>query len=126
MPLAIAGTALILLILLDAFETIVLPRRVRQRYRITSLFYRGAWPSWRWLALRLPGRSRESVLGFFGPLSLLLLLALWAGLLIVGFALLHASIGSRLTDSDGSTSFTTDLYFSGTTFFTLGLGDINP
>jgi hypothetical protein len=36
----IAGIATILSVLLDAFETVVLPRRVRRHFRITSVFYR--------------------------------------------------------------------------------------
>ena len=62
----------------------------------------------------------------FGPLSLLLLIALWALGLIVSFGLLHWGLGSRLTDPDGHTGFGVDLYMSGTTFFTLGLGDVTP
>jgi hypothetical protein len=66
------------------------------------------------------------VLTVFGPLSLILLIALWALGLIVSFALLHWGLGSRLTDPDGHTGFGVDLYMSGTTFFTLGLGDVTP
>ena len=42
--------------------------------------------------------------------------------LIIGFALLHWSLGTRL--SQGDAGFGTYLYFSGTTFFTLGYGDL--
>jgi len=56
----------------------------------------------------------------FGPLSLLLLLSIWAGGLITGFALLHWAAGSAVLARDGSHGFFTDLYLSGTTFFTLG------
>jgi len=66
------------------------------------------------------------VLTVFGPLSLILLIALWALGLIVSFALLHWGLGSRSTDPDGHTGFGVDLYMSGTTFFTLGLGDVTP
>jgi len=47
---AIAGTLTILAILLDAFETVVLPRRVRRSFRISSWFYRRTWIPWRKMA----------------------------------------------------------------------------
>lgn len=40
---AILGVALICIILWDAFETIVLPRRVTRKIRLTRLFYRNTW-----------------------------------------------------------------------------------
>ena len=62
----------------------------------------------------------------FGPLSLILLIGLWALGLIVSFALLHWGLGSQVTGPDGRSGFGVDLYMSGTTFFTLGLGDVTP
>ncbi len=124
---AIAGSVLLVFVLLDAFETIVLPRRVTRRFRLTTLFYRYSWRPYRALARRFrEGKRRESFLGFFGPASLLLLLALWAVGVTVAFALLHYAAGSALKNPDGASTFRTDLYFSGTTVFTLGLGDIRP
>lgn len=71
-------------------------------------------------------QRRETLLGFYGPLSLLGLLALWAAALVFGFALFHYGIGSEI-HADGETpSFAMDVYLSGTTFFTLGLGDVVP
>src|SRR5713101_4627303 len=43
---AILGAVIILSILLDAFETIVLPRRVQRGFRLTALFYRNTWRPW--------------------------------------------------------------------------------
>src|SRR5881296_2778126 len=121
------GTVLILVILWDAFQTIILSRRVSRKFRLTRAFYRLLWTPWRAAAQRIPqGNRRENVLMVFGPFSLLLLIALWALGLIVSFALLHWGLGSRLTDPDGHTGFGVDLYMSGTTFFTLGLGDVTP
>jgi hypothetical protein len=124
---AIVGTFLILTVLLDAFETIILPRRVTRRFRLTRFFYRRTWSVWKKVAAMLfPGKRHESCLSFFGPISLILLLSLWASVLITGFALLHWANGSALTTSGGPTDFFTDLYLSCTTFFTLGLGDVAP
>jgi hypothetical protein len=121
------SVALILIVLWDAFETIVLPRRVTRRVRLTRLFYRCTWRPWAALArLIRSGKRRETYLGFYGPLSLLLLLSVWAVGLVVGFGALHWAFNSAINIPEGTASFSTDLYFSGTTFFTLGLGDVIP
>jgi hypothetical protein len=121
----IAGIALILTILWDAFETIILPRRVTRRLRFTSLFYKSMWSVCsRWVRAMHNRKRREKYLGIFGPLSLLLLLALWAGGLILGYATLHWGLGTRLNLPNETGSFAAYLYISGETFFTLGYGDI--
>ncbi len=125
--IAILGAALVFVVLWDAFETIVLPRRVARRVRLTRMFYRATWRPWSALARWIPaGRRRDNYLSFYGPLSLLLLLSVWAAGLVLGFALLHWGAGSGLTIPGGTVRFTTDLYLSGTTFFTLGMGDVVP
>lgn len=124
---AIVGCLLILLILWDAFEAIVLPRRVSRRIRLMPLVLMGSWTLLSKAARSMrPGKRRERYLGFFGPLNLILLLCVWGVGLVVGFALVHWAIGSIGVPADGMPSFKTDLYFSGTTFFTLGLGDMLP
>jgi hypothetical protein len=123
----IFGTALILTVLWEGFETIILPRRVRRRFRLTRLYYRSTWRMWSAAVHRVRGKQRrESLLSFYGPLSLLGLLALWATALIFGFALLHYGAGSAVAASSETPGFALDLYFSGTTFVTLGLGDVAP
>ncbi len=121
---ATAGVVLIVVVLLDAFEAILLPRRVSHAFRLARSFYRWTWFLWRAGARLLPaGRRRNALLSIFGPMSLLALLAVWAVGLIFAFALLHWSFGTAITGAD---SFPTYLYFSGTTFFTLGYGDLVP
>ena len=123
----ILGLALLLTTLWDAFETIILPRRVTRRYRIARLFYRVFWGMWsRIYRLIRSSKLRDRHLSYFGPLSLLMLFAMWASALVLAFSLLHFAAGSALTVTGGSPSFRADLYMSGTTFFTLGLGDIIP
>jgi len=122
-----AGVLMIVVILWDAFETIVLSRRVSRKFRLTRLFYRTAWVPWSAAARRFPpGNRRENFLMVFGPLSLIVLLGAWAAGLIFSFALLHWGLGSQMSATDGSHGFRTDLYMSGTTFFTLWLGDVTP
>jgi hypothetical protein len=123
----VLGIALILLVLWEGFETIVLPRRVTRRFRLTRFFYQNTWRPWaKVVKVLIPPQERESWLSYFGPLSLLFLLSFWAGGLIFGFALIHWALGSAVLSMDGSSDFFTDLYLSGTTFFTLGLGDALP
>jgi len=124
----VLGLAIIAIILGDAFETIILPRRVTRKFRLTRLFYRYSWLLWRALCRPIRTRKRrEAYLSFFGPLSLLLLLVLWAVVMILGFAMLQWAFGSAILNSEGqSAGFAVDLYTSGTTFFTLGLGDEHP
>jgi hypothetical protein len=123
----IAGIVVILAVLLDAFETVVLPRRVRRKFRITVWFYRYTWIPWRKITdlIKSPGR-RENFLGYFGPLSLLFLLALWACGLIFGFALLQYGAGEHLMLGNEPVTFGRVIYLSGSTFFTLVYGDIIP
>jgi hypothetical protein len=114
-------------ILWDAFQTIVLSRGVSRRFRPTRAFYRALWTPWRALAQLLPeGNRRENLLTVFGPLSQILLIVLWAIGLVVSFALVHWGAGSRMTAPGGASGFDIDRYMSGTTFFTLGLGDVTP
>ncbi|HYX26918.1 MAG TPA: potassium channel family protein [Pyrinomonadaceae bacterium] len=125
--IGIFGVLLIVGILWDVFETIVLPRRVTRRVRITRLFYRFTWRPWRAVSTLIGKKKRrETFLGIYGPISLLALLTVWAFSVIVGFALLHWAVKSRLTANGEPASLLTNLYYSGTTFFTLGLGDIAP
>jgi hypothetical protein len=121
---AVFGLCLIALILLEAFETIILPRRVTRWFRLTRAFYLSMWIPTRAVAHLIKStRKRETFLSFFGPLSLLVLFALWATLLILGFGFLY--YGNTPHDPTRP-SLETCFYLSGTTFFTLGLGDVTP
>jgi hypothetical protein len=125
--IAILGLLLILISLQDGFETIILPRRVARKFRLTRLFYMLIWPLWSLPARKMhAGNRREFYLGLFGPLSLVLLLILWGWLLILGFACLQWGLQSALNVSRADATFGTYLYMSGTTFITLGLGDVLP
>src|SRR3989441_1989822 len=124
--IAAAGAIFVVVIMWDAFEALVLPRRVTRQWRRTRMFYRVTWLVWSAVARRMrPGGRRETYLSFFGPLSLLVLLAAWAASLVAGFALLQTGLGAGLNVPGGG-SFSDHLYLSGETFFTLGLGDITP
>jgi Ion channel len=123
----VAGVAIFLIVLWDAFESIILPRRVTRKFRLTRLFYKITWTITKSIGNLIRSRKmRENFFGFFGPSSLLLLLAVWAVGLVFGFGLMQYGAGSAVNASGLQPSFGTDFYLSGTTFFTLGLGDVVP
>ena len=120
---------------LDAFQTIILPRRPTGRLRLTRVFYTVTWTPWAWIARRFcrNPKLREQLYSVFGPASLLLLLVMWALLLVTGFGLLYYAQGVPLEEplqgkltSGRFGELRTDIYVSGTSLFTLGLGDVQP
>lgn len=122
-----AGILMILVVLWETFETIVLPRRVTRHFRLTRIFYRLTWVSWRSVAGRRQNKKkRDALLSYYGPLSLLMLFAFFAVVMVLGFALVQFGDGARFAGSLLPSRFGNALYLSGTTLFTLGLGDITP
>ena len=100
---ALLGACLIAVILWDAFETVLMPRRIGRRLRITSLFYIVAWRGWRAACRRVRAPSRRE--GWLGTL-------------------LQFAAGSMATLEHGRAMAL--VYMSGETFFTLGYGDLTP
>ena len=124
---AFGGVVLILIVLWDAFETVVLPRRVTRQASLARIYYRFTWMFWVRVVRSLFARKRQATyLSFYGPLSLIVLLMLWATGLIIGFGLVHWASGSMVKTPEGTASLWSYFYLSGTTFFTLGIGDITP
>ncbi len=123
----IAGIAIFLLVAWDAFEAIILPRRVTRKFRLTRFYYRFTWSTWKVFAHLIHSRKRrEAFLGFYGPISLLFLIGVWAIGLVFSFGIMQYGAGSAVNITGHTASIYTDLYLSGTTFFTLGLGDVVP
>ena len=124
---AIAGLFILLATLWEAFETIILPRRVTRPLRLVRMFYRVTWKFWAAVNRLIRSKKvRDAHLSYYGPLSLLGLFATWAFLLILAFSMLHWAAGSAINAPGETPTFRTDFYLSGTTFFTLGLGDVTP
>ncbi len=128
----ISGFLLLAVVLLDAFQTIILPRRPVGHLRITRLFFTMTWGPWRRATGLLRTRSlREQFYSIYGPLSLLLLFVVWALLLTFGFAFIFFGLripfhDAMLTKNSEWSRLQSCLYVSGTTIFTLGLGDVLP
>src|SRR5260370_37678127 len=99
----ILGVVLMFGELWETVESIILPRRVTRRFRLTRLFYQVTWTIWSAVNPRLPSKKlRESHLSYFGPLSLLMLFAVWAFALVVAFAMLQWAARSSLNTPRGA------------------------
>jgi hypothetical protein len=121
----IAGGALVALVLLDIFLTVVVPRRAPRagrRLRVTSFLVPGLWKGWRWIGLRLSSAERrEAFLGTFGALIVIVLLIAWVTGLVIGYGLLLDA--ARIQLRPEPENFGTSVYFAGTSLLTLGFGD---
>jgi hypothetical protein len=126
----LGSAAVILVFLLEGFETMVLPRRVTRQFRLTRFYFRFTWPVWRHVAAWIGRpRLRQSFLSWFGPLSILGLFAFWILGLMLGFALLHTALDTPVLVSGGEEvrgGLGMYFYLSGVSFFTVGFGDITP
>jgi hypothetical protein len=123
----IAGLFILFATLWEAFETIILPRRVTRPFRLARMFYRVTWTAWAaFNGLIRSKKVRDAHLSYYGPLSLIGLFVTWAILLVSAFAMLQWAAGSAINAPGETPTFRTDFYLSGTTFFTLGLGDVTP
>ncbi|MHB8528880.1 MAG: potassium channel family protein [Caulobacteraceae bacterium] len=120
------GLVLLGFVLQDAFEVMLLPRRVIRRWRLTGFYFRTTWAFWSAVARLSPaGPRRERFLSIYGALSMMLLFSLWAISLIVAFGLLQW-VAQQTGGHAAVSKFTEQLYLSGVTFFTLGYGDVVP
>jgi hypothetical protein len=120
------GMLILATTLLDVFRTLVMPRAARGRLRLSRLMFLFLWRPWRWVALRArTEEGRERILAGAAPMSLFVLLGLWAALCVVGFGLvLWSPLFVDGVHGTSSESLTTSLYLSGTSLFTLGFGDV--
>lgn len=119
------GCALVLVTLADVYLTVLYPGSSGP---ISGPLEKGAWRVLRRLALWVSS-GRDRLLSFAAPTLLVLTVALWASLLVVGFALLAwpaLSTGIQASRGPTPTDFVTALYFSGYSLTTLGTGDLVP
>jgi hypothetical protein len=121
------GIVIIIIVLVDAFETIILPRRVNRRIRLARIFYRSFWRLWlKGKKLFKSTNRTKGYLGTFGPLSLIILIVIWAIALIFGFALINYGTQTDIQSPHESRDLVTYFNLSGATFFPLGLADTYP
>src|ERR1035441_10509034 len=87
--------------------------RATGRFRLTRIFYVMTWRPWVFFGKRFRNpRRRESFFSYYGPMSLIFLLAVWAGSMVVGFALIFYALGSPFNDQAQGPGFRLDLYQS--------------
>jgi hypothetical protein len=123
---ALLAVAFLGVILQDAFEVMLLPRRVQRQLRLVGLFFRSTWFVWSSMAIHLPnGSRREHILSLYGPLSIVLLFVTWSMSLIGSFGVLEWALQTAAGVHPPPT-LGEELYMSGVTFFTLGYGEGDP
>jgi hypothetical protein len=123
----LGGLALVVLAIWDVFAVMVVTRRATRQLQLTRKLIMLLRRIYVALAQNVQDRTRrENYLGIMGPLLLFVRFGMWAVMLILGFALLQWGAGERIAAPNGVAPFGTVLYFSGTTFFTVALGDLTP
>lgn len=123
--LAALGALTIALALNDIFQSVVVPRAVGRQFRPSFVLWRAMWWMWPRLSWKIypsDGDGREDFLATFAPFTLIVMLVMWAALCCAGFGVLFWAMRSQL--SGNVESFGQAMYFAGSSFFTIGFGDI--
>lgn len=125
--LPIAGAALVLIVALDVFFTVLFPasRHGPIRKPLAHLI----WLLFRSVGGMLSGQRRRNFLSYSGPVVISASIAAWFLLLVLGWAMIYKpALGVGIQASSGLTdkSWSTALYFSGFSATTLGVGDVVP
>ncbi len=111
----VLGAFLIALMLSEFFVAFLLPRRVKRDPRIARGVYEAVWRPWRFVAHRLSPIQADALLGYFGPLALLIELAVWVLGLVIGYAcLLWAGGGAFSLDASAATFLSASFEHVGT------------
>lgn len=120
----ILGAVVVLATLVDVALTVL---HTDLNGPIGDNLHRAIWRGTVAASRRVP-RFRRGLLGLAGPVMMLAMFAAWAGLYIVGFALIvwpHLEL-YRTGSGQEAVSFVDALYYSGITATVLGYGDISP
>ncbi len=122
----VSGSILILLGVLDVFLSILYARSGTGI--LAPYANRIVWHIFRRTAI-IFGKKRDATLSYCGPVLLVVIIALWAALLVCGFALISwPQLGEGIRKSSGAADqgSWTALYYSGYCFTTLGVGNLTP
>jgi len=119
--LTVLGVFLILTALRDVFDTLFHPGG---RAAVSRGIMRVVWRGFHPLARRAP-----RAFSLAGPTALILIVALWAMSLVLGWALIfwpHIDSGFAFQEGAEHREFIDSIYISLTTLATVGFGDITP
>ncbi|GAA3761834.1 hypothetical protein [Terriglobus aquaticus] len=122
----ISGIAIVLLILLDVFLTVLYARMGSGL--LSPHLSRLVWLAFRGLGRIFP-RNCDRIASFCGPVILVFLVFVWTLGLTVGNGLLfHPVLGSAIQTSSGKTptDFVSALYAGGSSISIVGAGDFSP
>src|SRR5438874_2925383 len=121
----VAGVVLLLIVFYDLFQTVVLPRPAVRKFQLARYLVRPLWIVWRWVSLRSSKVDRsETRLAAFGPVSLILLVLIWAFGLILGYGLILYGVRDQFRPE--LADFPEAFYVSASTLVPLAYGDFVP
>lgn len=123
--LVVIGGLLVLVTLLDAFDTLLATHLAGLGWSFSSVYYGLTWRSYRALCARIgDDHRREQALGLYGPASFIGLLLVWTFSSIAGWGLIWWGVRSQF--SVPPESLGDALYYSGVAYFSIGFGDLLP
>ena len=120
----VLGLMVLASILLDIFQTVVMPRRAAmlgRRLRLSPYMTARLWRPWCWVGLHFTPDRREAFLGSFAALSIILLLVGWVAGLVLGYGLVLDALRDQIKPPPENLG--ASMYFAGTSLLTLGFGD---
>ena len=116
------GAFLIWSALRDVFQSVIVPRAVDRRFRLSFYLNRMLWKLWPAMGWHIKNDDRrEDFLATFAPFALVATLFTWVLVLVVGYGLLFFALHDQLRPQP--VNLWQALYFAGTTMLTIGFGD---
>lgn len=125
--LQIAGSMLVLIVLLDVFFTVLFPASGHGPIR--KPLGRWIWHGFRFVGKMTSGQKRRNILSYSGPILITVTLTVWFLLLVIGWAMIFKpALGTGVVASSGTTDtgWANAMYYSGFNLTTLGVGDLSP
>jgi hypothetical protein len=122
---SVVGLVLILIVFYDLFQSVILPRPAVNKVQLARRLVRPTWVMWRWMSRRSSRIDRtEARLAAFAPVALLMLFAVWAAVVVLGFGLIIDGLADEFHPSPQDLA--TSIYISATTLVPLSYGDFVP
>ena len=118
----VLGAFLVGVAVYDVFQSVVVPRWTSRTLRMAPYLSEFLWPRWKAYGFRLPSQRREDFLATFAPLTVMLSLANWVLVLILGYGLMLHALRDGIKPVPHSLGEAA--YFAGTSLLTVGFGDV--